>query len=119
VEAGKEASSAKSGTRRGHASTAPAKAGRGVRAASATGIEAFARGTGTSADDVLAVLSFLLAGMAGSEAWLGGLGNGTPLAKLDLLVRRRDGQLCRMAGQLVARLRHFNRDLAAGLGCWR
>ncbi len=77
------------------------------------GLERFAQATGTCADEVLAVLSFLLAGTAGSEAWLGGIGDGTPLPDLDLLVRRRDEALRRMAGQLVARLRPFNRALAA------
>lgn len=79
------------------------------------GLDDFAAASGTSSDDVLAVMSFLLAGMAGPEAWLGGHNEGAPLAKLDLLVRRRDGALGRMAGQLVAKLRGLNRSLTAGM----
>lgn len=79
------------------------------------GLEDFARSSGTTSDEVLAVMSFLLAGMAGPEAWLGRHHDGAPLAKLDLLLRRRDGALCRMAGQLVAKLRGLNRSLTAGM----
>lgn len=79
------------------------------------GLDDFAGGCGTSSDEVLAVISFLLVGMAGSEAWLGGHYDGAPLGKLDLLVRRRDGALGRMAGQLVAKLRGLNRSLTAGM----
>jgi hypothetical protein len=80
-----------------------------------TGIEALARNAGASADDLLGLLSFILCGLAGSEAWLGGAESGSPLAKLDLLVRRRDETLLRMAGQLVARVRGLNRALASGM----
>jgi hypothetical protein len=114
-KSGKSANSAWPGTRSGGPAITPAKTGRGGAVASATGIDAFARAAGTSADDVLAVTAFLLAGLAGSEAWLGKLEYGTPLAKLDLLVRRRDEEMRRMAGQLVARLRGLNRALVEGL----
>jgi hypothetical protein len=79
------------------------------------GLEDFARSSGTTSDEVLAVMSFLLVGMAGPEAWLGQQHDGAPLAKLDVLLRRRDGALCRMAGQLVARLRGLNRALTVGM----
>ena len=59
-------------------------------------------------------MCFILCGIAGREAWLGGPATGTPLAKLDLLVRRRDGALSRMSGQLAAKLRSLNRALTVG-----
>ena len=86
-----------------------------VRLPCMDGLDDFAGRSGVSSDEVLAVMSFLLAGMAGPEAWLGGHNDGAPLAKLDLLVRRRDGALGRMAGQLVAKLRGLNRALTAGM----
>ena len=70
---------------------------------------------GTSSAEVLAVMSFLLCGLAGPDAWLGGQNDGAPLAKLDLLVRRRDRAVGRMAGQCVGILRYLNRSLTAGL----
>jgi hypothetical protein len=80
-------------------------------------IRDFAHGGGVAADQALALMSFLLAGIAGQEAWLGGHVDGAPLAKLDLLIRRRapDEPLRRLAGRLVARLRGMNRELALGL----
>ena len=84
--------------------------------AGATGIQALAVQTGTSPDNVLALVSLLLCGVAGNEAWLGDLLTGSPLAKLDLLVPADDQGLQRAIDQLVSRVRMVNRTLAANMG---
>ncbi|HSO79227.1 MAG TPA: hypothetical protein VLQ88_03495, partial [Chromatiaceae bacterium] len=96
-------------------SSAPATRPASARLSCLEGLDDFAGTTGTSSAEVLAVMSFLLCGLAGPDTWLGEQNDGAPLAKLDLLVRRRDLAVGRMAGQYVGNLRNINRSLTAGL----
>jgi hypothetical protein len=80
------------------------------------GLNGFARTLGVAPDSVLAVTSTLLAGLAGSEAWLQAPWGKTRLAKLDLLTSKEDFGMQRLIDCLTAPLSLMNRRLVEKAG---